>query len=78
MGRDLEPRIGGNRFRSLREVSEVFDVTSQTVTNWIRRGVLEAYKVGGVYRVSDAQLDRFLATSSLPISDNATAKARAV
>jgi excisionase family DNA binding protein len=57
---DYEPRIGGERLHRLRNLALKFDVSEETVRSWIKKGRLEAFKIGGSFRVSDAQLARFL------------------
>ena len=43
---------------TIKEVSERFRVTPATVINWIKSGVLDAYKLGGVYRITEDQIKR--------------------
>jgi excisionase family DNA binding protein len=43
-------------------VAESLDVSSKTVRRWIKSGDLPAYRLGGLVRVSEADLIRFLAT----------------
>lgn len=43
------------------EVAKRLDVTLRTVQRWIADGVLPSYKLGKTRRVSEEQLERFLA-----------------
>jgi len=44
------------QFYSTKKVAELFDVTVETVQNWIQRGLLDATKINGLYRVSRASV----------------------
>jgi excisionase family DNA binding protein len=44
------------QFYSTKKVTELFDITVETVQNWINRGILEAIKVNGLYRISRASV----------------------
>lgn len=42
------------------DVAKMFKVKQITVWDWIRRGKLSAYKIGKMYRISQAQIDAFV------------------
>jgi len=42
------------------QVAEEFQVTAQTIRNWIDRGVLPAVRVGRAFRIRRADVDRLL------------------
>lgn len=45
---------------SVKEISARYNVNSSTVYAWIRQGKLKAIKLGGVVRVPQSALDKFL------------------
>jgi excisionase family DNA binding protein len=49
------------RFFTIRDISESLDVSTRTVRRWVQTGVLRAHRIGGVLRVSEADLMTFLA-----------------
>ena len=46
------------QFYSTKRVAQIFDVTNETVIDWIKRGLLEATIVNRRYRVSRASVLR--------------------
>ena len=50
-----------NIYLSLQEVAERFGVNERTVRRWITGGVLNAYKLGHQWRISQKDIDAFLA-----------------
>jgi excisionase family DNA binding protein len=42
------------------EIAARFRVTPATVLNWIKGGVLDAYQLGGVYRITEEQIQTML------------------
>lgn len=56
------PRVRPVRkFRTIYETAELLGVSSRTVTRLIQSGDLRAHRVGRAVRISDADLDAFLA-----------------
>lgn len=53
MSKDLE-------VYTLEEIEQLLQVTRRTIYNWIKSGKLRAFKVGRGWRVSRAELDRFM------------------
>ena len=45
-------------------VADRLSVDLETVWRWIRSGMLQAYKVGRFYRISQEQLDAFVKEQS--------------
>lgn len=50
----------GDIYYTPQEVAEKFGVKVITVWDWIRKGKLRAYRVGGrLYRITDKQIESF-------------------
>lgn len=49
------------KMMNVREVATYFDVSQKTVRRWISAGKLKVFQVGGVYRISDKQMQEFIA-----------------
>lgn len=53
---------------TVKRVADTFDVHQLTVRRWIKRGIrgvkLRADRIGNHYRISQSDLDRFLAASN--------------
>jgi excisionase family DNA binding protein len=49
-----------SRFYTIANLALVFDVCTRTIRNWIDRGELRAYRIGGRIRISAADLQLFL------------------
>jgi excisionase family DNA binding protein len=45
---------------TLREIQKELKVSIRTVYRWIRSGKLKAVKLGGVWRVSEKEFNRFI------------------
>ncbi len=45
---------------TLEEIMEMLNVTRRTLYNYIKDGRLEAVKVGGIWRVTERNLKKFL------------------
>lgn len=45
------------------QVAGMYNVSRQTVYNWITKGLLRAMRVGGLLRISREQLDSFVVPS---------------
>jgi excisionase family DNA binding protein len=58
--------LGGRRtaashkFFTILQVAELLEVSTRTVQRWIESGKLVAHRLGGVVRISKADLDCFL------------------
>ncbi len=48
------------KYYSPEEVSEQINVKQATVRKWIREGKLKALKLGGLWRISEDQLQEFI------------------
>ena len=48
------------KYYSPEEIGEQFNVKPGTVRKWIREGKLKALKLGGLYRVSEENLQKFI------------------
>ena len=48
------------QFYTVKEIAEMLKMNEQTIFRFIREGKLEATKVGGRYRITQEQLDRFI------------------
>lgn len=47
-------------YYTVSEAAELIGVSGQTVKNWISRGLMDAYRLGGRYVIPRAQLDDYL------------------
>jgi|LSQX01.1.fsa_nt_gb excisionase family DNA binding protein len=43
-----------------REVADMFNISIHTVRDWIRAGMIEAHKIGRIYRIPQDALDDFV------------------
>ena len=48
------------KYYSPEEIAKQFNLQAQTVRLWIRQGRLKAVKLGGLWRVSEEELERFI------------------
>jgi excisionase family DNA binding protein len=56
------------RLLTVREVAERLRSSPETVRRWLRQGKLRGFRPGGTklgYRVSESELQRFIATSQV-------------
>ena len=51
---------------TVEKIAEEFQVTSQTIGNWIKAGALQALRVGHVYRVRREELEAMTARQRMP------------
>jgi excisionase family DNA binding protein len=59
--------IMGERFYTVREISDVLQVHEGTVKRWVREGRIESIKIGmQVLRVKPEAFEQFLALSTSP------------
>ncbi|PEI99644.1 excisionase [Bacillus wiedmannii] len=47
-------------FYTIKEIAIHLKVSEKTVSNWIKDGALESYKVGRLVRISEEHLQNFL------------------
>jgi excisionase family DNA binding protein len=47
---------------TLNEVAEILKVTQRTIYNYVARGTLHGFKVGGYWRVTESELKNFIDT----------------
>ncbi|MCH8272922.1 MAG: helix-turn-helix domain-containing protein [Candidatus Marinimicrobia bacterium] len=57
----------GEKFYSPIELSEMLNVSYRKVLDLILLGELSAYRIGGVYRVSQDDLNRYLQSSKVEV-----------
>lgn len=48
-----------------KEVAERLVITERTVLNFIKKGTLKAYRIGGQYRIDETDLNEFIKQSKL-------------
>jgi excisionase family DNA binding protein len=48
------------KYHSPEEIAKMFNLQAQTVRLWIRQGKLKAVKLGGLWRISEEELQRFV------------------
>jgi excisionase family DNA binding protein len=59
---------GRMRFMTTGDVAAACQVTIPTVKRWIREGYLKAFQTaGGHYRITEEELERFLAAQNIPV-----------
>jgi excisionase family DNA binding protein len=56
--------MSNDKFYTVQEVSTLLQVHWQSVLNYIKKGDLEALKLGKGYRISQESLDKFIALHS--------------
>lgn len=56
------------------QVAEMLSISLRTVQHWCKTGVLSATKVGGVYRISEQNLEDFLNNSNSKTNKNNSSK----
>jgi excisionase family DNA binding protein len=61
-----------NRLLTVTEVAEEFQVTTQTIRNWIDGGALPAAKIGRAFRVKRDDVDAMLALAQADSASLAT------
>ena len=54
-----------SNYYSTAEIGKMFNVKTATVQKWCREGRLKAIRLGGVYRVSEADLQKFKEQGSI-------------
>jgi excisionase family DNA binding protein len=59
-------------FLTVSEVAAEFQVTAQTIRNWIEHGVLPATRIGRAYRIRREDLDALLTRANAESSSLAT------
>lgn len=47
------------QYYSTKKVAELFDVSIETVGNWIKRGLIEGRKINGYWRVKRSSVHEF-------------------
>ncbi len=60
--------MANDTYMSLEEVAEFLGVTYQLIYKLVRSGSLPAARLGKIYRVSRADLERYLESSKAPAS----------
>jgi excisionase family DNA binding protein len=54
------PAMTDQQLLTVERVAQEFQLTSQTIRNWIKSGALSAVKVGHVYRVRSEEVDAMM------------------
>jgi len=54
-----------NQLYSVKEVAELFNLNYRSILNMITVGELKAYKIGGVYRISEKEIYRYLQSAEV-------------
>ena len=54
------------RYFTVEEVAERLKVSHMTVYRWIKTGKLGAYKIGGEFRITERDIERFLQARRFP------------
>ena len=50
---------------SIKDVSERLNISERTVRNLLNSGELSGYKIGGIYRVNEEDLNNYLKNSKV-------------
>lgn len=53
------------KYLNVKEVASIFDVTDQTIKNWIYKGEIEAIRLGMKYLISESSLQHFIETKQV-------------
>lgn len=63
------------RFYTVSEIGDMFKVSRDTVSEWIRKGKIGAVKIGGTktVRISESDLNKFLADNRIVVQDDQAA-----
>ncbi|MGH2863721.1 MAG: helix-turn-helix domain-containing protein [Solirubrobacteraceae bacterium] len=64
--------MGPRQLLTVTQVAEEFQVTTQTIRNWIEGGALPAAKIGRAYRVKREDVDSLLARAQADSASLAT------
>jgi excisionase family DNA binding protein len=51
-----DPVTADEQFYDTTRVANIFNVTQETVVNWIKRGILDGTKIGKAYRIPRASV----------------------
>lgn len=49
--------VNGNRYLSVKTVSELYDIKSDTVRKWIQKRFIPSYNIRGLVRVKQSDID---------------------
>lgn len=66
--------MGNNKFFTVREMSEIFEIPGAVIRSWIVDGRLKGYRVGGKYRIKPQDILDYLAGLNNPKSAMANFK----
>jgi excisionase family DNA binding protein len=56
------PQSKSPKFYTIPQIAECVDASTRTVHRWIEKGLLVAYRINGLVRISEADFRDFLAT----------------
>jgi excisionase family DNA binding protein len=57
---DAAPAVTDQQLLTVEQVAQEFQLTSQTIRNWIHSGALSAVKIGHVYRLRREDVDEMM------------------
>ena len=56
----MHSKLQGLQFYNLKDVAQILSVTERTLHNYIKDGKLKAQKIGGKWKISDENLNKFI------------------
>ncbi len=65
----IAPNMTREQIYTAEEVARILRVNTRTIHRLIKRGELEAFTIGGVYRIYQSALDDYIARRSKPRKD---------
>jgi excisionase family DNA binding protein len=68
----MPKQIAGVKYYSVMEAGKLLDVTPQTIRTWIKKGRLQAYRIGVPLYIPEQSLKGFIVSAIVPTSINAT------
>jgi excisionase family DNA binding protein len=68
----MPKEIAGKRYYTVMEAGKALQVTPQTIRTWIKRGRLQAYRIGVPLYIPEQSLKQFIASAIVPTSINIT------
>jgi len=65
----IAPNMTSEHIHTAEEVARILRVNTRTVHRLIKRGELEAFTIGGIYRIYQSSVDDYIARRSRPRKD---------
>lgn len=53
--------VEGVKFYNVKEIADLLKIDPQTVRAYIKRGILEAVKIGREYRITEVKFKKYIA-----------------